>query len=404
MRKCKLLTHNIIATVMLLSVCACSHIKTDEYSVKKGDFTQTITETGELAAVSTRAFVMQRFGRYWYSMKIIGLLEHGTVVNVGDSIIQFDPSGVQRFIIDRENVLETQKANLEKILVEIDNRFSELQSQLKNEEAAFELKKLELEQFKFESERAKQIKDLEFKQAQIRLDKVKKSHDYYHIISENQLHIQQIRVQQINEQVQSAYEVLDELTLRTTIPGIFQVAQKRRSRDQIMIGDEVYVGNALGNVPDLSWMKVNTVVNESDFMKIIKGQAVKVRLDALPDIVFDGEVASISRLCRPIERNSKLKVFDVEVKLMISDGRLKPGMTVSCEFICANLKNVLYVPLQCVDKIDKKYYAYVKTGDRFNKTEVKIGPNNSRSVVIESGLENGQKLVPVSQIYEPQNN
>jgi HlyD family secretion protein len=31
--------------------------------------------------------------------------------------------------------------------------------------------------------------------------------------------------------------------------------------------------------------------------------------------------------------NSRQKVFDVEVNVLKSDARLKPGMTVSCEFI-----------------------------------------------------------------------
>lgn len=390
--------------VVLLMVVACNKPDTGELEVKRGDFTQTITETGELAAVNTHAFVMQRFGRYWYQMKIIGLLDHGTAVQAGDSIIQFDPSEVQRFIIDRENDLEIQKANLEKIYVDIDNRNSDLNSTLKNELAAFDLKKLEMEQFKFESERSKQIKELEFKQAQIRLEKVKKSIDYYKVIAQNQQHIQEIRVQRINEQIKSAYEVLDQLTIRTPLSGIFQVARGRRSRDPIMIGDEVYMGNALGNVPDLSWMKVNTVVNEADFMKIFKGQKVNVRLDALPNVVFEGEVSKISRLCRPIERNSRLKVFDVEVKMLISDERLKPGMTVSCEYICAEYDNVLYVPLQCVEKIDKQHFVYKKQGAGFQQVEVLVGPANSQFVVIKSVLEKGDKLVPVNMVYETQNN
>jgi len=390
--------------VLLFIVFACSNPNGNELSVSEGEFTQTVTETGELAAVNVRSFVMQRYGRYWYQMKIIGLLEHGTVVQPGDSIIQFDPSNVQRFIIDRENDLEIQRANLEKTLVDIDNRFSELNSNLKNEEAGFELKKLEMEQFKFESEKTQKIKELEFKQAQIRLDKVKKSLEYYKVISNNQLHIQKIRVDRIETEIKNAYDVLSQLTVRTTIPGIFQVARKRRSREHIMIGDEVYVGNALGNVPDLTWMKVNTVVNEADFMKVHLGQKVNVRLDALPEVVFEGEVTKVSRLSRPIEWNSRRKVFDVEVKMLVSDQRLKPGMTVSCEYICAHFDNVLYAPLQCVDKIESRYFVYVKDGNGHQKVEISVGPANSSSIVVRGNIEKGQKLLPVSEIYQTLNN
>ncbi|MBV5343024.1 hypothetical protein JZU68_05250, partial [bacterium] len=70
-----------------------------------------------------------------------------------------------------------------------------------------------------------------------------------------------------------------------------------------------------------------------DFLHVKLGQKVKVRLDALPKVVFNGEVSHVGKLCRLKDEKSKQKVFDVEVKMLVSDERLKPGMTVSCEYI-----------------------------------------------------------------------
>jgi hypothetical protein len=92
----------------------------------------------------------------------------------------------------------------------------------------------------------------------------------------------------------------------------------------------------MGNVPELKWMKVNTFINETDYPKLYVGQKVTVRLDATPEIKFNGEVAYIGKLCRFREYNSKQKGFDVEVKMLEPDERLKPGMTVSCEFLATN--------------------------------------------------------------------
>jgi multidrug resistance efflux pump len=93
------------------------------------------------------------------------------------------------------------------------------------------------------------------------------------------------------------------------------------------------LGYPLGNVPELKWMRVNTFINENDFRKLQVGQKVIVRLDALPEVKFNGSVAYIGKLCRQKEQNSRQKGFDVEVKMIDSDERLKPGMTVSCEFL-----------------------------------------------------------------------
>lgn len=293
----------------------------------------SIVESGELFAVDERSFVMPRFGRYWYEMKLIGVLEHGSPVKAGDSLFQFDPAEVKKFIIDRETQLESEEANLQKLLVQQEIALNDLRSTLRSEEASFDLKKLEMEYSRFESDRTKQVKALEFRQAEIRFNKTKKRLALTQKMQALDLKIQRIRHQQLKQEVQTAYEVLPQLTIRTPINGVFQIARKRRSRDLLTVGDEIQFGTTLGNVPDLTWMKAVTTVNETDFTKIHKGQKVRIRLDAMPDVSFEGKVSFISVLCRQMDNNDFRKVFDVEVTLTESDQRLKPGMTVSCEFI-----------------------------------------------------------------------
>lgn len=293
----------------------------------------SIIETGELVAVNSSSFPLARYGRQFWAMKIIGLLEHGTIVNAGDSIIQLDPAEVNKLILNWESNLETELANLETLKVTQDNQRNELNSNMKNELASYELKKIEVAATRFEAERIKRIKELEFKQTEIRLAKEKQRIRLNEIIAANNFKIQEIKVKQIEEQIKNAYDILPRLTIRTPISGVFQVGKSRRTGALLKVGDEVYPSNVMGSVPDLEWMKVDTYVNETDFMKIKTGQKVRVRLDALPEVSFDGEVVYIGRLCHPKDEKSRQKVFDVEIKMLISDERLKPGMTVSCEYL-----------------------------------------------------------------------
>lgn len=304
----------------------------DEESEKR-ERGSSVIETGELAAIESRSFPLPRYGRYFWEMKIIGLLEHGTIVNAGDSIIQLDPTDVNKLILDWESELETQLATLETLKVNQDNNRNSLESNLKNEIASFELAKISLEATRFEAERIKKIKEMEFKQSEIRLAKEKRKIELNEIIEACNLKIQEIKVQQIEQQIQDAYAVLPALTICTPISGVFQIDRDRRTRELLKVGDEVYPGQNMGRVPDLTWMKVETHVSETDFLKIRLGQKVAVRLDAMPDILFDGEISYIGKLCKPKDNKSRQKVFDVEVKMLTSDERLKPGMTVSCEFL-----------------------------------------------------------------------
>lgn len=300
--------------------------KTDASVVK-------IIETGELNAIDVRAFVLQRYGAYWYRMKIIGMLKHGEIVKKGDSVIQLDPAEIGKFIVERETQYENQKATIAKLIIDQNNQKEQLESILESELATFELKKLEIASTRFESDRVKKIKSLEMKQAELNIKKNKRKIELNNIAAKSEMNVQKIREKQIVVELKNARSILPALTIRAPIDGIFQVASNERNGQQIRIGDELYVGNMMGSVPSLKWMKVNTTVSENDYKHIKLGQKVKVRLDALPKVVFNAEVIHVGKLCHLKDEKSRQKVFDVELKMLKSDQRLKPGMTVSCEYI-----------------------------------------------------------------------
>lgn len=323
-----------ITLVALLLLYSCDGILNFDKADRTTDGS-TIIETGELAAINSVSFVIPRYGRRWGEMKIIGLLNHGSIVTKGDSVAQLDPADINKYILDRESTLETQLAALEKLYIEQENRRQENESRIKNELASFDLKKIEQEATRFESDRAQQIKKLEFEQATINLEKEKRVLELSEKINEKNLRIQEIRVQQIKNDIEEAKSLIPLLTLYTPVSGVFQIESQRRggNRNIFKIGDNIYAGNNLANVPELEFMKVYTQVNETDFLKISLDQKVAVRLDAMPKVVFDGKVTYIGKLCQVKERNSRQKVFDLEVEILKPDDRLKPGMTVSCEFL-----------------------------------------------------------------------
>ncbi len=396
----KIISKLFLLAILTITVVSCSDESGSPYRINKGDFTVSIVETGELAAVRTRSFILPRYGRYWYRMKIVGLLEHGTKVEAGDSVIQLDQAEITKFVLDRETSLETQKANLEKLLVNQANRLDEFEATLRSEKAAFDLKRLEMEYSKFETEKNKKIKELQFKQAEINLKKVQTRIELNKIIAKNDLKIQKLTVKQLESEIENALSILPKLTIRTPIPGIFQVAYNRNTRENLKIGDEIYNGRAMGNVPDLEWMKVYTVVNETDFLKIKEGGKVNVRLDALPNVTFDGEISSISKLCRRVNNTTKQKVFDVEVKLLVSDERLKPGMTVSCEYICEELEDVTYVPLSCIKIVEDKSFIYLKKNGKPKELEVELGSQNNVSAIIKGEFKKGTPLFQISELEQ----
>jgi multidrug efflux pump subunit AcrA (membrane-fusion protein) len=393
-------TRILIIIAVFLGSAGCGG-REESYTVKKGQFRQTITETGELTAVRHNSIIMPMISyEYGYEFKILALAEQGQMVKAGDTVVTIDPSSLEKIIITKQEALESELAAEKKLKVQIENNQQDMQAQLRNEQATFDLKKLQMERSKFEPESKRRISDLEFKQANLRMEKVKRQLSNKAKFDESDYKIQQIKVKQVKEELEKVKGLLSKLILTSPADGLFQIEASRYEYPPkpLKAGDRVYIGSRIAKIPDIYHMKVTTSVNEVDFTKVTVGTPVIVRLDALRRVPFHGTISEISKAC--VQRDQK-KVFNVVVVITESDLRLKPGMTVSCEFVCREVEDAVFVPNSCLLREEDKAFVFVDKGGAPRKTEVEAGAYNGFYTMISSELEPGQKLVPFEEVLNP---
>jgi multidrug efflux pump subunit AcrA (membrane-fusion protein) len=389
--------------ILFILTDSCKNVRPDEFTIKSGPFRQSIKEPGELEAISASYIMMPRIAyQYGSQFKIVGLADHGKIVHKGDSVIKLDPSSVYKYILDREDVLDNQLASAKKQKVQSENNIQELNAQLKNEQAAYDLKKLKAEASKYDTEVRKKIQELEFQQETIRLNKVKRNLALKPILDNYDRVIQGIKVIQCQAELISAKETLNKFLIRSPLDGTFQVAVNRGSSNQQIwkMGDSPYSGYIIASIPDVSRMKAKTYINEAEFRKVKPGMKVIVRLDALPYVPFNGKIIDISKICFTRDRQ---KVFNVTVEITDKDQRLRPGMTVNCEYILYESDKDLFVPNNCLLKEKGHSYIFLKSGAIARKTEVQTGVANSNYTVIKGDVKAGQKLVPFDIALNPKN-
>lgn len=382
---------------------SCSKWRPDDFTVKSGPFRQSVTEHGELEAINASYIMMPRIAyQYGSQFKIIGLADHGKIVQRGDSVIKLDPSSVYKYILEREDMLDNELASAKKQEVQSENNIQAINAQLKNEMAAWDLKKLEVQASKFDTEVQKKIKELEFQQATIRLNKVKRSLALKPMLNNYDREIQRIKVIQRRTELTNAKETLKQFLIRAPIDGTFQIASNRNyaNPQNWKIGDSPYTGYIIASIPDISRMKAKTYINEAEFRKVKPGMNVIVRLDALPSVPFKGTIKDISQICFTRDRE---KVFNVNVEIIDSDQRLRPGMTVSCEYLLYESDKDLFVSNNCLLKENGRSYIFLKKGRKTEKTEVKTGVANSNFTVIIGDIKAGQRLVPFDKVLNPKN-
>lgn len=388
MRKTK-----IYIVPLILLLFGCKNVDDiSSNSVKKGDFVASQIETGELVAVKSVGIQMPFIGwKYGWRYKIVELAEHGDKIPKGEIVAKIDPTPVIKVLEEEQNKLEIELANLKKIKANHQNQYSQLNTELAGEKANLDLLKLQVEKFKFETDQKQNIKSLELEIAEIKLNRVKRKIELKTIVIENEINIQEIKIEQLKNNIMAAEKAVKKLELTSPIEGIVQLKRNRRTKTRVQLGDEVHQGRQILSIPDMSEMKVNAFINETDIYKIKSGQKVNVRLDAYPEKIFSGEISNIGKLSREKDEDDPIRVFDFEVSIIENDPALKPGMTVSCEIILSELKNSLYVNNDCIFREGTSFYVIARDKNEA-RIPIEILGRNNEYTAIKGEVSKGDEL------------
>jgi multidrug efflux pump subunit AcrA (membrane-fusion protein) len=356
----------------------------------EGPFRRSVTETGELKAENAVTVTVPNIDyKFGSRLKIIDLEEHGKVVQKGDPVIRLDPASVHKFIIERRESLENEIAALNKLEAQLKNNLQDLKAQLRNEQSAFDIKKLQTEGSAFESEGIRKVRELEFRQAEIRLNRLKRQLEIRPGLDSLDYRIQRIKIIQKEDELEAAEATLGKMIVISPLNGVFVLAPSRMTGQIIKVGDEVYLGDPVAKIPDLTKMMVDGIIPENDISRIKAGQDVIVRLDALPSVPFHGKISNVGRVCIELDER---KGFLTEVVISETDLRLKPGMTVSCEYITYESEKELYVPNNFILEEDGHFYVFLRKRAKTRKTEVTPGPSNNMFTVVSGDLKPGQAI------------
>ncbi|HAR99916.1 MAG: RND-like protein efflux transporter [Candidatus Moranbacteria bacterium GW2011_GWC2_37_73] len=135
-----------------------------------------------------------------------------------------------------------------------------------------------------------------------------------------------------------------------------------------------------------------SLVEDTDALKIQKDMLAYVKLDAYPDKKFEARVDFVS-LIPEIDANG-IPSYKVIITLTNKDdAKLLSDMAGSVELVSKEAKNVLMISNDAVKNVQGKQMVIVKKGDVFSEREIQTGFTNGKRVEIKSGLEQGEEVV-----------
>ena len=103
---------------------------------------------------------------------------------------------------------------------------------------------------------------------------------------------------------------------------------------KLTVGETVYLGQPLIDIPTLEKMLVVGEIPEADIARVAVGQRVEVILDTIPDRQFLGEIISLGKIVRPKSDAQPNVIMDSDIRLLDPDvDVMRPGMTARLKIV-----------------------------------------------------------------------
>jgi HlyD family secretion protein len=365
--------------------------------VRKEKLVRSLFVAGELAPVRAVRVSVPRF-RERGQVPIQSMAPEGSVVKLGDTLLQIDNA---QLIAS----LNSEEINLDKAENDLAKKQSELDVQVKDLEMELSARKLDLEKAQLKAEIEKDLISLRdwqdnqfnFQRARKEFDKTTQKMTLIRKAAAEEMALFQIKRDQSQAKIKTIQTDLAALQIRAPVAGtvVYENAPTTWNRNEndpprkYQVGDQVSPGQIVMSVVDLDEMEVRAFVSEVDGGLLRTGQRARVVVDSHAGMEFSGAVDYVPEVAERSRRLSNVRVFITRLKLDSADPRLmKPGMSVRVEIILDEREG-LALPRKAVFEEGGKFYAHHAAR---GKTEVKVTSRNAVSCLIE-GLQEGDEVL-----------
>ena len=359
--------------------------------VRKGEFLVVVRCRGELRARrSTQVIAPYNVP----DLRIVWMAPSGSQVSAEDVVIRFDPSSAQRQLQEKETALEQAQAKLDEAVAQA--RITAEQDKRDFAEARYNVERAQLEASKQEI-----VSALQGEQARINLG-----------LSEKSLATREARVA-LHEtaerakiasleraRAQAEYEVdltrsrLERMELKTPGSGVIIFSTNNSNistysnRVPYKIGDQVFGGTTLAEIPDLSTLEVEAKLEEIDRGRISPGNDVRIRVDALPELTVPAKLMEISALTQLNMEWPMISTFRVFASIEKADPRFRPGMNATMDIIVERIPDAISVPARALFTLDGEPVVYVAENGGYRLEHVRVLARNPDEAAV-SGIPEG---------------
>lgn len=358
------------------------------YTVTSTDFEDALVADGTVESVNSLTVnCPQGIGG-----TIVYIVEDGTFVNEGDVVCRIEDPGLATELQDAQTNLEINRANLEKTYADQAMEKAILEAQIQNNEAEKAITSLSEKQLEFSPENQRRIRELELQQSAIQNSRFDKKLRTMKIIQQTEVRRQLMGLQRVEARLKQIEERIASLTLTAPRSGLALRGMNPISDRKFLVGDNAWEGIPMVLLPDMKQMKVRILAPEGVYKRMKIGDKVEYSFDAQPENKAWGTITMKAPVGRPIERNSKVKVFEVEASVDSSLMVPTPGLSAQCKVVLQQVNDTLVVPQIAVFDRDSAKVVYVKSKKGYEIRKVTTAQSSPREIIITNGLKVGESI------------
>lgn len=357
----------------------------------------TVPVSGVLEAVQTRQIGPPQISRHW-NYKIVRMAPEGSDVDEGDAVLAFDASELERDLIEYRSRAEKTAEELEKRRHELAVELEDLDMQIAEARSTLGKSELKVEVPEgIVADRDLETARLDQRIAEQRLAALETKRDATARAADSEL----AGLARLRDQARDRVAELEESIGRMTVPApragtVIYLEQRGRggtAGEKPKVGDTVWRGAMVLEIPDLHAMRAVGQVDEVELGRLERGQRVRLRLDAHGGIEYTGR---LERVGYTVARESDAvarKVVQVRIGLDRTDvERMRPGMRFRGEIETARLEGVLTVPVAAVRMTPSGPRVRVHRATGWSDVAVELGERDADHVEVRDGLDEGARV------------
>ena len=285
--------------------------------VKQRDLVASVTASGKIDAETSVDVSADISGR----ITKIGVKE-GDLVRKGQFLLQIDPAPYEAAV-------------------------SRAAAQVASSKASAIQAKANMDQAERANTRAKQLQHSG--QSLISPEAVEQAQTAYEVAQAN-YQAAQAQVQQAQASLDASRTDLGKTRLMAPMDG--RVVRLPVHEGEVAVpGTFSRENGLLMTIADLSVILAKVQVDETDVVRVARGDSVQVSIDAFPDTSFTGRVTKISNSAQlasaaaGAQSNQQAVDYDVEVTLDHPPEKVRPDLSATAKIITATRKNALSIPI-----------------------------------------------------------